>query len=237
MINIKNILILPFLFTFFTGLSQPFFQPNFLQQITASAFVPYYLQYDKDPYFYNKWATGSVTLISGEKHDSLKLKYDIHKDELHYYNDQLKKILHVDKEIVKEFTFNLNDEVYVVGKSDLFEDYNEGGGSFYFVLVDGEISLWCKRYKEINEYTEFSSAYSKLGAFYLKQKYYIVKSEGKIRISLNKRLIAKQFPEKRKEILAFIRENKLNVKNEKHLIKIFTEINALSISRNSIRNN
>lgn len=223
----KNILIIAFIYSSFVGLSQSNVQPNNLQQITASAFVPYYLQYDKDPYYYNEWVVGSITLNSGETQNGLKLKYDIHKDELHYYNEQLNKILLIDKDIVEQFTLSMDSEIYTVAKSNLFNVNNTEGGSFCFILVDGEIELWCKRYKEINEYTEFSSAYSKLGAFYLKQKYYLVKSGAKSKVTLNKRSIAKQFPEYKKEILAFIRNNKLNIKNEKHLIKVFTKINSL----------
>ena len=51
------------------------------QQITASPFKLYYLQYDGTPFLDEHWSNASITVLSGEVYKDLMVWVDLYKNE------------------------------------------------------------------------------------------------------------------------------------------------------------
>lgn len=198
-----------------------------LHKITAREAKMYYLQYDGKPFIYDKWLKGHLTLAGGEVYRDLNIKIDVFKDEVLYFNKSLNKQLVIDKNIIRSVELIGDYKVdkiitHQVGDSSMHSSYE-----LYFVLLADSISLWCKRIKDINLNTDFSSRYAKLGTFYSKDKYYFVVNGELTRIPLRKGKILSYFPDVKKELSLFIRKNRYDITNEEHLAKVFEQINRL----------
>lgn len=57
--------------------------------------------------------------------------------------------------------------------------------------------------------------------------YFLKKEDGYFKLKLSNKKLVKSFPDKQKEMQAFIKKNRLNVKNEPDLIKVFNHYNTL----------
>lgn len=196
-----------------------------LQQITASAFNNYYTQYEGSPFFNEKWYDASVKLTHGEICKGLKVKVDIYKDELIYDNIALNKILIIDNFIIDEiYLYDKNgNQEYLI--KNVFDKGSETAfnGSFYFVHVSDSISLWSKNKKV--RYLNNSTSAKNVAYFAIDTKYYIVVNGELISVRINKKAIAKQFPENKKSIISCINESYLNLKDARHLNFLFRRIN------------
>ncbi len=203
--------------------------PRMLQQITAYGYENYYLQYDKSPYLTREWSVADITVLSGEVYKDIRIKYDLYKGHIVYYNAQLKKQLIIDNEIITSIQFKaVND----IGKKQLInycttDTVHRAKCQFYFSLVTDSIALWSKMDKKVNIYTDVSSGYGKLGEYYLRVKYYLVVDDHFIHLPQNRRSFLKLYPENKKELAQFIRKKRLSFKNQEHLIWIIKKLNEL----------
>jgi hypothetical protein len=196
--------------------------------ITGESFRYYFQQYVGNPYFTDDWVLGSVQLVSGERYDSIMLNFDIYKDDLLYYHSKLKRIVLVDKIIVKEFRFlePLTDKELRVVNLNLPDSSNLSSG-YYFQLVDDTVSLFIKKRKTIDYYNNTVPNNNKLGKFYEETSYYYSLNGSYVKFSLRKRKLAKLFPQHYSQILSFISSNNYSIKDKDNLYLIFMEINHL----------
>lgn len=195
------------------------------QRITGAAHTNYYSQYDGSPYFNEKWYNASVQLSGGEIYHDLKVELDIYKDELVIYNTALGRHIVVDKSIIDEiYLKNIDgeDETLVRNISTQTED-NQTEYSFYFIHVTDSISLWSKQKK--NLFKNNSTSAKKPGYFQHQIKYYMVVSGKMTPITLMNRPLAKKFPANKKTILSFIKQHRLDLRNDRHLSILFQMIN------------
>jgi hypothetical protein len=205
-----------------------------VQQITASPFIMYYLQYDSVPFADSKWSDASLKLVSGEVYDSLKVKIDIYKDDLIYYNATLHKQLIIDKLIIDEVSikYDNGNQAYLVRNICVDDTLKMKKCDFYFIHLEDSISLWSKQKKDIVLYGSIST--KKLGYYYTVVKYKMVINNEIIDIPLSKRKLAKFFPNNQKAILVFIRKNHIKIKNSSHLVRLFVKINELEKASKAI---
>jgi hypothetical protein len=200
-----------------------------LQQLTASGYDNYYLQYDRTPYFAKDWCESDITVTSGEVYENVKIKYDLYKGYIVYYNPILKKQLVIDNEIIESVVFKLpeQDRVYNLVNYCVNDSLNKPKCRFYFNLVDDSIGLWSAQDKKVNVYTDVSSGYGKLGEYYARIKYYLVVNDEFVSLPKNKRNLLKLYPNSKKELTQFIRKRKLVYKDEVHLMRIIQELNVI----------
>lgn len=198
-----------------------------LHNVTASEAEVYYLQYSGKPFIYENWLNGNIGLVTGEVIKDYNLKVDIYRGEVLYYNKILNKQLVIDQQIIDFIEFNDVQADDYIKNYVSYDEQGKASYELYFVLLSDSISLWCKKDKEVNVNTEFSSSYAKLGTFYQKNKYFIIKNDEFIRFPLRKRKLASYFPLIKKELITYIRKNQYDISRDDHLIKIFEEINRL----------
>ncbi|MGD9994518.1 MAG: hypothetical protein AB7S69_14565 [Salinivirgaceae bacterium] len=202
--------------------------PIRLQPLTGELFQSYFMQYRGNPFYGNDWFNGSVQLVSGEVYDHLKLRYDIYKDALHYYNPKLRRVVLLDKESVSAFWFEQAFPVSHKKVINLVSTDTTRISGFYFLLVNDSVSLYLKARKLIDTQTSSYPADGKLGVFYEKQECYFQKNQTISKLPLRKRNLLRQFPELSAALRPFIHKNRLKIKTPEHLIQIFEEINRLT---------
>lgn len=168
----------------------------------------------------NDWTDGSITLEDDDVYDSLKVRYNAFEDKLVVYNDNLRNLFAVDKEKVKSFTVETP-----AGNQNFVKYYYDGfpkGDRYFEVLYSGSRDFLT--FREIVE--EKSMPYvDKFGImkdtrFTNKSTYYIFSREtGFQKIRLRRRSVLNIFPENKREIRRLLRRNKVNVFEEKGMIR------------------
>lgn len=207
-----------------------------MQQITASAFHIYYLQYDGIPFFNEKWSDAALKVTSGEIYEGLKVRIDLFKDELVYYNPALHKQLIIDKGIIDEIYLKKaeGDHEYLVKNICRQDSTDRSDCSFYFIHVSDSISLWSTQRKDVVQYNSTST--KMLGYYFVQAKYYMVVEGNKKSIPLQKRQLAKLFPENKRTIISYVNKNQLNLKDFNDLSTLFKKINEWEKANPSVYN-
>jgi len=169
--------------------------------------------------------------ISGQEENNFQGRYN-------GYNGDM-EVLDVKKGIV--FVLNklmTNYDVNFVAQRKIYRSYKrktEDGGlvnDFFVKLSDNNnMSLLKKENVKFFKEVKAVSTYDKARAAKYKRgndQYFIKKIDDTvIELSTKKKDIAKLFPEKSKDILGYIKSNKLNTKNESDLIKLVNYISSL----------
>lgn len=205
-----------------------------IQQITASDYVRYSQQYDSVPFLSNKWSKASLKVTSGEVYYNLNVKVDVFKDNLIYYNEALNKQLIIDKEIIDEIRLmnEAGKQEYLIKNVCSSDSVKKQKCNFYFIHLSDSISIWSLRKKDVASYN--STTTKMLGYYYTQVKYYIVINHKLINLPQNKRVLAKMFPNNRRDILTYISKNHLKLKNPSHLVRLFEKINELEKASKAI---
>jgi hypothetical protein len=233
----KNIVFILIISSIFSSYSKVLAQNNCTQpyqeqRISGDLFIPYAMQYLGSPYFNEEWFDGSVKLTSGASYNKLKLRYDIFKDHILYYNANIKRVVVIDDEIVSDFWIQKENlgGYYHLKKLQINDTTLRSG--FYFELLSDSISLYMKTAKFIDSQNSMNPSDDKLGSFYTKTTFFFMVNQQIHHVILRKRKLAKQFPKNQQQIVRYISKNHLSVKNAEHLRLIFIEINRLSHSTN-----
>jgi len=172
-----------------------------------------YMDYDKGiaghPFYLSDYYEYGELEYDGEIYDSVEMKYDIHKDLLviKYYNQfGYRKDLIPD--INKATGFHFLDHSFIVVHDTSDTQLLESG--IYELLFKKEFYLLSKRSKELFE--EVDGKYLRQ-RFVDKNRYYILKDEQLLTIK-NKRSMLKAFPEQKKTLQKYIRNNRLDFGND-----------------------
>lgn len=203
------------------------------QQLTASSYHNYHMQYGGTPFYSNDWVNASVSVLSGEMYTNLKIKYDLYKDEFIYYNEALKKLLIIDSGIITD--------VRIFDKAGIELEWvtkhcvdSIRSCEFYFVYHSDSISLYTKRKKKIEKNNSESRSSNDLGAYYTVSKNQLLVNHSLITVPKGKRALASLFPSNKKAILSYTSKEHLKVKNINDLSKIIAKVNELEKQNKSV---
>lgn len=173
------------------------------------------------------WLIGSFTLVNNKLYKDVNLKYDVVQDKIFLRGAKGEQISMLDK--VKDFTLNYPTEVEVVNRYFRCGYSNIPGtraDSYFEVLADGKVQLLKRTSKIIQENKEYNSA-TITKSFYETIKYYLF-NEGKATlIKKDKKSILTALNTKQPELETYIKDNKLNLKNDEDLAKLITYYNTL----------
>lgn len=196
------------------------------QYITGYEFYPYYLHYSGGPFYTEDWTMGTVKLISGEVYNNIKIKYDLYKDNFIYFNELIMQSVLIDKKIIDEVI--LNDPT-TKNKLKLIRNSIDttANDRFYFALLEGDIPLYMKKIKLIEEYKVNYQNGSLLGKFHEKTTYYFVLNNTFYQIPHRKRKFLSFFQEQAPELKRYMKKNKLSLQSQEDLTSIFVELNRL----------
>lgn len=101
----------------------------------------------------------------------------------------------------------------------------------YFILLSkGEnISLFLRKTKDYKEPVQAKTSFHKNepAAFIDSESYYFKKGNEMTSLSQNKKKILQQFPEQEDELNSYLKKEKINLKSEKDLIKLFSYLDSV----------
>jgi hypothetical protein len=183
------------------------------------------------PYISDSWMYGSFTVSDSVRYEGL-LRYNVFTQEMEFiYNSDT---------VLVTAPFRLSGINFSGKKFEHALYIEEKGktewlGSAYFeVLNSGTIALLRKNYVKIEE-NSFARNY--MGGGGDGREYYVHKSAlyfrnepgtEAVKFEKRQRYLLRIMKKHEKEVLEFIRENKLNIRNEKDLILVFDFYNQLS---------
>jgi len=182
-----------------------------------------------DPYVDKHWAVTSVQLIGESKLiEGYLTRFDISSNELEFKFEKGVKVL-PGKQIDNIVWIDSISSVprYLINGKD-FKMNDAAVDGFLEVLVDGAVPLYRKYYVEILK-PNFSPALN-VGSKDTKvlRKYWLVfAKEGSLYQIKSKKSVAQLDPAIQERANSIIDERDLNLKDESHVIRLFTELNRV----------
>ncbi len=188
--------------------------------ISSLANSNYFLQKD--------WVDATIELVDGDIFDNVKVRYLAFGDELIAYNDKIRSLYIVDKNIVKQFTIqaisnngDIKDQKFI----KLFYDRIAGGDRYFEELYSGTRSLLAFHHIEEVKVSPFTD---KMGVmrdseFRLNVTYYIYSTNNIfLKLQKKKRSFMKILPGHKKEIRKIFHQNKIILLDENSMVQAFT---------------
>ncbi|SFA43274.1 hypothetical protein SAMN04488511_103302 [Pedobacter suwonensis] len=180
-----------------------------------------YIDLKGSPYFVDIWSKGLVKQSNGQKLRDIDLKYDQLQDELIFKNTDGRELGFAVPVTEFKISYIINGST----KSSIFRNgFEPFKGStaqnYYEILYEGKLSLAKKNVKRIEEYREYNSA-TITKSIIERVKYYYYKANKLSEFKRDTNSIKEAFGDHADSLLTYIRENKLDLKNDMDLIKIF----------------
>jgi hypothetical protein len=188
--------------------------------ITALANSNFFLQKD--------WLDATVQLVDDDVFEGLKVRYLVFDDELVAFNEKMRSLYIVDKDIIKQFSIKERSSggEFINRKFvKLFFDGGNGGWRFFEELYSGSYFLLADYYIEAMKVSPFAD---KMGVmrdtqYRLDVNYYMYSSDkGFSKLQKRRRSFYKIFPEHKKEIRKIFRQNRILLSNEKSMEQAFS---------------
>ncbi|TBO40390.1 hypothetical protein [Pedobacter kyonggii] len=180
-----------------------------------------YVDLKGSPYFINTWSKGLIKQSNGQSIKDIDLKYDQLQDELIFKDAKGQELGFA----VPVTEFKIDYIINGLAKSSLFRNgFEPFKGStllnYYEILYKGQLSLAKKNVKRIEEYREYNSA-TTTKSIIERVKYYYYSANKLFEFKRDNNSIKEAFGNSAIPLLAYIKENKFNLKNDEDLIKIF----------------
>ena len=199
-------------------------------KIKGTRFVVY-PPYGGTPYLNEKFVIGEIELTDGTIIRDVGLRYSSFQDELIYFNKDISTQIVIDKISLKGFSFDNENRVKRVFRSQYFDIYLHEQ-RFFEVLSDGKISLLA--YRKVDLET-CETSYSKFGlAYQPSYRYYLYSSEkGYSPINLTRNSLLSKFNKPdQKLIKRILRKNDAQVVDETSFVKAWNLVKDSGIKIN-----
>jgi len=176
------------------------------------------------PFYFDYWAEGVIITQKGQQLENVKLKYNLHEDELiinrsnagQYYfpKNKIKSFILKEKLLGTNIHFIKNQHPK---KKEEFQ--------YYRIIFAGTVNL-VEYTKVIFEKADFEGGYSSNKRYdefkkYPSIYYFSASSPQPSKLKTSANAISKLFPDHNSEIKNYIISNGLDCKNEQNLIKVF----------------
>lgn len=180
-----------------------------------------YVDVQGSPFLYSDWQQGAVTLKSGVSYEVPKLKYDQVKDELLFLSDGGNE--HTFADPVAEFV--LNKRVF---RNGYLAADGTSPATYYEVLVDGPAQLLKRTSKNVYEEATYSSA-TKVKSIMSNEAFYLSAnaSSAPVKLRKDKKAIVNALSDKKTELEKYIKDERLDLKQEADMAKLVTYYNSL----------
>lgn len=186
-------------------------------RVLGDVYYNEYIQIKGNAFLTGDWSTGDVLLKDGHTIKDIKFKLDAYKQQLLIYQEFLRRIVILDKQLIQSFT------LYENGESILFileESYktraNSEDGSFLKVLLKGEISFYKLYSRDVTPLGASQGVF--LDEFSEKINYYLFENGKYEHVRISKSFLLNRHPQFKDEMKRFIRKEKLHVKKEKDFV-------------------
>ena len=184
-----------------------------------------YVDVQGSPFLFENWVKATVRFQNGKTYSDVPMKLDIVADKPYFKNPKDEDLLEfIDP--VTEFVLFSSEQGPLIFRNGFKANEGLGKQNFYHVLFDGGTKLLKRKVKKIIETKDFNSA-SAVRSFEEMTFYYIGKDGLAASIRKDKKNILEVLGNHQAELESYIKEHKLNLKNEDHLIRLFAYYNSL----------
>ncbi len=176
------------------------------------------------PYLYENWASGKVKTVSGRTFKDLELKYDVIDDRVIFKNSDGSSMYF--SEPIAEFELKLAD-----GKTETFISGLPAGEkitnkSILQCVAPGKIGLYKKHSMNMIASKGYG-AQNVSETYNASSSYYTLIGDKWTKISPSKKSVIALLPSKEAEISSYIKNEKIDFKQDGDLNKLFSYINTL----------
>lgn len=189
---------------------------------TARTFDDRYEGVKGYPTLLEKYSPARIRSVEGKIVFSNSCNLDVYTNDLIVLRNKQELVL--SKSVISSFViFDGQDSLYFVK-----QEVNDQGIKYYQRLVKGEVEL-LKLHTKTFVKADYQGAYSSgrtQDEFRNGKKYFLKLSEEKVEEIKTKKDIQKALPQYQQWLDAFIKENKLDMKEEQHLISLIENLNA-----------
>jgi hypothetical protein len=199
-----------------------------ISDVNGRPFQNRYADVAGTPCFIADYKFGNIVLAQGRTFVNVQMKIDLVSQETRFVSSNGVEG-YISAGMVKEIKFADTTAEGIIQYTfrtgfPAIDKQNEN--NFYQVLADGKCGFVKSISKKVNERkSELSGEIAK--DFETTENYYLfIKGEMK-RIKKDKDFFATEFADKKAEVSLFIQSNKLNVKNNDHVIKLVNYYNSL----------
>lgn len=187
-----------------------------------------YVDVNGSPYLIDTWEKAVVQLDNGQTYN-VDVKYDLVADELTFRSNKGDSLTFVKP--VKEFKLayinNNKNETHIFRSGFPSTGAKTTEKSFYEVLYDGGTKLLKKQAKSIwTESTSYGTA-TQTKNITPRTTYFVAKEGKMLPLKLDRKSVISALADKSSQVEQYIKENKLEVKNDEDLIKVFAYYNSL----------
>ncbi|MDQ7948725.1 MAG: hypothetical protein REI78_03640 [Pedobacter sp.] len=183
-----------------------------------------YSEVSGSPYLYTDWNKGIVQLSDGKVVDNLEIKFDQIAEVVLYKNEREEELEVA--EPVKQFQIKTKG-VFRTFRSGFKPVGNNTESNFYEVLADGNVKFIKKIKKDIMSQREYNAT-SDTKTITEKLTYYIVKDNQPILVAKNEKAILAAIGDKTDALTAFIKQNKLNLKDDSDIVAVLDHYNSIA---------
>jgi hypothetical protein len=189
------------------------------QQLTGEVFNVNYSIYKGSPYLFEGFTKGQIHFTNGETLAVDRMNYNVHLKMLVVYHPVISKLVSVDPQTVDRFAINGRD----------FKRINiKNSPEFVEVLYENSLTLYTSFTSFI--ITAENNAHEKhvMGRIKNKASHAVLLPNGESKtVKLRKRSLASIAPESKKEMLLYMRKNKLSLRNPFHVKKVMKQLEGL----------
>lgn len=162
------------------------------------------------------WTEGTITLKTGEVFEGIKMRYLAYGDELVVYNDNNRALVKTDKKKISEFALK-NGESNKDGFTvfvNLDSVNNIFTNDFFELIYRGKVMVLVSNIVVAKKVTPYNNSRGELTdtEYVLRRTGFMyLPGHGLEKIRFSNRSVAALFPEKKHEILKFLRQNNLRI--------------------------
>ena len=203
-------------------------QQIFLSDVNGQAFVNKYEGISGSVYDNTEYQLAKIILKDGRVYNDVKTRINLLEQEVNFIASNGQEGF-LGKGMASEITYqdnsgsNLEAKVFQCGFPPID---NQNRISFYQILFNGKTSLLKSVYKSIQERNNDMSG-ERFKEFATYENMYLLKEGTMSRIKKDKSSLIALFQDKKEAITKYIDDQKLNLKNEAHLIDLVKYYNTL----------
>lgn len=182
---------------------------------------------DGSPFFINEWVAGNLILANKKKYLGVLVKINLQTDRVHYQYQETKAERVAGEGIIHEIEFKDPTQLDTIRFRCQYPPIDKHDAkTFYQVLADGKIQLLKQIRKIFIEEKAFNSA-TVTRRYDTDKNYYSFKDEKIIRLKRTKQNVLETLADQKEAVEKFISNNRLSIKSDQDLVKIFSFYNAL----------
>jgi hypothetical protein len=179
------------------------------------------------PFFINEWSVGNLISENKKKFVGVFVKLNLQTDRVHYQYQETKAERVAGEGVVREIEFKDPSRLDTVRFRCHFPAIDKHDlKTFYQVLTDGKVVLLKQTKKIFIEEKAFNSA-TITRRFDTQNSYYVFRDEKMARLKRSKSGILDVLSDQKDLVEKFISNNKLTIKSDNDLAKVFTYYNSL----------